>query len=1224
MRFGLTVLVVGLIVAAVCSACWAQPTVAVAFYRDGHLYIVQRAVAGAPSPELAAALLLQGPTSEEFAMGIVSTIPPGTRLIWAFVDGEYKLHVDLTSAYLDYGTDDAQLEAMARQWFATLAQFDYIAGVVTTIEGAPLTDFIKPAAVKERAPGAELPRPILGGVYGKKIAISPGHGRFWNGSGWYYMRPQSCGYEEEDLRNLKMSIYLRRYLENHGAIVYMARQNDLNYGNSPYDGGRPWWQMAASYWLKQAGYPCSVYASATGDCVLGSGDSESSDDIRARPLMSDYENTDIYVSIHTNAYQGYCVGTGCPTGTETYYDASSEHAPWATVSQQLGNAINPAIVNAINAALPEISPDWGCHGTCVKDSNGAYGEIRIPDRAATLTELGFHDTCDRDAPLLNDPFFRSVAMWGMYKGICDYFGDTASPMYNAQYVSDTIPATMTAGRTVSVSVTMRNLGVVWQEARGFRLGAVGDSDPFAATRHSVSGTIDPNTNYTFTFNMTAPLTPGDYTTDWRMVRDGFTWFGDTLTKVVHVEPPTDTEPPSTPQNLVAVPSGTTFVDLSWDPSTDNEVVTGYNVYRNGVKVKFVSAPSTTYRDTGLAPGTAYSYQVSAMDASSNESGLSNVANVTTLLDNTPPAAPTNVSAVGVSVSAIYVTWNVPWDNLTIVKYRVFRDGSEIAQPTTNSYLDTGLAAGSSHTYQITAIDQSDNESSKSAAATGRTYMLGDTVLWSDDMESHTSQASFESVWPLNGTASLVWSSAQSFSPTHSAEDDNTARRNVHDLTPAQSQVSVGTFFEFKFRDPAGATNVRHYAEIRSYDGGGHSGNLTQLLAIGAYNAGVDTSKYSGRVAFGGDNWFTLNYNRSAGWHTMRIDVIGDTSNPIAPGKGLLRFSVDGTTAAENRAFSWQPFTCLILGSNLASTTAGNYNYDDIKYGVQGTVQRIGGPDVVESPCGTVTITWKTDVDSDSRVDYGLTSAYGQSAYSGTLTKNHSITLTGLNTASTYHFRVVSGVSGKTSHVSGDYTFNTNAASLVQLKGQPDGKISGACGLVVSAVLPDGFYVQDADRICGLKVLGTQNASVGNIVSVTGKMATVGGERILQDAIVTVTGSQTAPAPRGMAIRTVGGAAIPPNIPGLTDGVGANNIGLLIRTWGRVIEVGSSEFWIDDGSALSAAGGKTGLKVAAAGLALPDLNDFVAITGISGTESSGGVIYPVLRPRTDSDIVKVAE
>ena len=60
----------------------------------------------------------------------------------------------------------------------------------------------------------------------------------------------------------------------------------------------------------------------------------------------------------------------------------------------------------------------------MRNANGSYGEIRIPNRAATLTEIGFHDTCDRDADgnRLRDRLPRSTAMWGMYKGICDYFG----------------------------------------------------------------------------------------------------------------------------------------------------------------------------------------------------------------------------------------------------------------------------------------------------------------------------------------------------------------------------------------------------------------------------------------------------------------------------------------------------------------------------------------------------------------------------------------------------------------------------------------------------------------------------------------------------------------------------------------------------------------------------------------------------------------------------------
>jgi hypothetical protein len=321
--------------------------------------------------------------------------------------------------------------------------------------------------------------------------------------------------------------YLETYLLNDAMTVKLVRCTNKNYGNSPYAGSTPWWQMAACYWLKNAGYPCSVYASSTGDCNLGTGSSESSDDIRARPLASDYDNTNIYISLHTNGYQGDCYGTSCPTGTITYYDCSTEHASWCTVSQNLANSVHGALIDAIRNKIP------------ISNSNGNYGEIRIPDRAAILIELAFHDSCDTDAVHLRDNFFRSASMWGVYKGICDYFGQVpAWDFYSDQLVSHTIPSTMTAGQTYSVSVTFRNKGVLWTEARQIRLGAVGDSDPFTTTtRRTISGEVGPNGTYTFTFNLTAPSTPGSYVTDWRMLREGVTWFGATASQTVNVVAP---------------------------------------------------------------------------------------------------------------------------------------------------------------------------------------------------------------------------------------------------------------------------------------------------------------------------------------------------------------------------------------------------------------------------------------------------------------------------------------------------------------------------------------------------------------------------------------------------------------------------------------------------------------------------------------------------------------
>ncbi len=92
----------------------------------------------------------------------------------------------------------------------------------------------------------------------------------------------------------------------------------------------------------------------------------------------------------------------------------------------------------------------------------------------------------------------------------------------------------------------------------------------------------------------------------------------------------DTTPPTAPTNLAASNTTTTTTDLSWNASTDNVGVTGYNVYMNGSLLG--SVVGTAANVTGLSPSTTYSFYVRAYDAASNESNSSNTVNVTTLSD----------------------------------------------------------------------------------------------------------------------------------------------------------------------------------------------------------------------------------------------------------------------------------------------------------------------------------------------------------------------------------------------------------------------------------------------------------------------------------------------------------------------------------------------------------------------------------------------------------------
>ena len=87
-------------------------------------------------------------------------------------------------------------------------------------------------------------------------------------------------------------------------------------------------------------------------------------------------------------------------------------------------------------------------------------------------------------------------------------------------------------------------------------------------------------------------------------------------------------------------------------------------------------------------------------------------------------------------------------------------------------------------------------------------------------------------------------------------------------------------------------------------------------------------------------------------------------------------------------------------------------------------------DVSASPVGTswATITWVTDKPSTTQVEYGTTTGYGSKTTLVTsLTTGHSVTIRGLLSSTTYHYRVYSTDIGGDTAISDDYTFRTLSA-----------------------------------------------------------------------------------------------------------------------------------------------------------------------------------------------------
>ena len=181
----------------------------------------------------------------------------------------------------------------------------------------------------------------------------------------------------------------------------------------------------------------------------------------------------------------------------------------------------------------------------------------------------------------------------------------------------------------------------------------------------------------------------------------------------------DATPPSVPQGVAASAVGAERIDVSWSPSMDDESgVAGYRVFRDGGEIALTS--SNTYQDGGLAPGTTYEYQVSAINGAEVEGERSSPAYATTP-DDSGPTVPTNLSATAISTESIGLSWSASTDDESgIAYYRVFRGGEEIATPTGNEYQDSGLASGTTFEYRVSAVNGDGLESDLSAVASATT------------------------------------------------------------------------------------------------------------------------------------------------------------------------------------------------------------------------------------------------------------------------------------------------------------------------------------------------------------------------------------------------------------------------------------------------------------------------------------------------------------------------
>lgn len=374
-------------------------------------------------------------------------------------------------------------------------------------------------------------------------------------------------------------------------------------------------------------------------------------------------------------------GTACPVGDVT--------------AECLDGVIDSTMSVPIKDKLIETAVDWGPAGPDNEYGFGRLDAYAAVDSASLLLGTG--------GPPVPTHAFTSGSLSGTGATV-----DQAIPVSGTEYPISVTFISPTTVRSVSGNGTVTtspNFDITLLDPAG---NAVATS--MLKDRRQETIGFQPIATGTYTLRITSVAGSGPYFMD------------------VSLSGSSSNLPPIAPGNLVAVGSPTA-VDLTW---TDVSGETGYRIQRSpdGTSgwsdIGLNPADVTTYRDSGLVSGANFYYRVKATSAA-GDSSPSNTASASTSGDTTAPTTPSNLRATS-GKAKVTLTWGASTDagGSGLAGYKVFRSTTgttgaytQVAAPTTTSYVDTAVSKGKTYWYYVKSHDNAGNHSAASTKVSGK-------------------------------------------------------------------------------------------------------------------------------------------------------------------------------------------------------------------------------------------------------------------------------------------------------------------------------------------------------------------------------------------------------------------------------------------------------------------------------------------------------------------------
>lgn len=408
-----------------------------------------------------------------------------------------------------------------------------------------------------------------------------------------------------------------------------------------------------------------------------------------------------------------------PNGQYRDSSGTSMSSPFAAGAAALALDANPALATS-GVACDPVDTSVECNDGVIDASMNMALKDVITSTAVDFGPIG------RD----NHYGYGRLDVYAAIDAASAQVGSGGPPVPHHTFTEDSLPGTGAIDRhTISVTGTDWPIAVTLMVPGAIRTstrkGFVINPD-FAISLLDPSGAqvaTSPVTNMAQESLSFRPTAPGDYTLKVTSVSGGGSYWFDAS---FDGSPPTT--PPAAPGGLSATASSSD-ISLNWgDVSTE----AGYKVQRSldgstWTEIGATSAGVTTYKDTAVAASTTYYYRVLAHNAA-GESDPSNTASATTPApDGTAPTAPATLSATS-GKGKVSLAWGASTDTggSGLAGYKVYRSTtgstgafSQIAAPTSTSYVDTAVSRGQTYWYYVKAYDNAGNYSAASPLRSGK-------------------------------------------------------------------------------------------------------------------------------------------------------------------------------------------------------------------------------------------------------------------------------------------------------------------------------------------------------------------------------------------------------------------------------------------------------------------------------------------------------------------------